>query len=86
LTDPDRTSPAEQVNHDGHGLVAGFIRNLDLAGLDDEESDVTLAAPEERLPGPILLERHPGAAPQRLDLGRVERRECDGVQVVQSHV
>lgn len=66
--------------------VAGGISDLDLARLDDEELEVTIADLEERLAGPVLLERRPGAPAQLRHLRLVERGEGGSLQVVLGHV
>ena len=66
-------------------LVARIIDDLDLARLHDEELHVAVADGEKRLP---VLKRsgHAGRAiAQASDLGLVERRESDGLEVVLGH-
>ena len=84
LTSPVN-SPGPRTD-DGLRRLAGFVHDLDLAGLDDEELEVAVAGLEELLPVPVPLERRQGAAPQRGHLGLVELGEGDGVQVVLGHV
>ena len=66
------------VDRDGLRRLAGFVHDLDLARLDDEELEVAVADLEELFPVPVPLELRQGAAPQRGHLGLVELGEGDG--------
>jgi hypothetical protein len=66
--------------------VAGLVQDLDRAGLDDVEVEVAVAGLEEPLPVSKALGGRAGAAPQRGELGLVERGEGDGAQVRLGHV
>ena len=73
------------MHRDCFRRLPGFIEDLDLAGLDDEELEVAVADLEEFFAVPVALELRFRTARQGGDLVRVERRECDGVQIGLSH-
>ena len=53
------------MDRDGLRRVAGFIHDLDLAGLDDEELEVALADLEELFPVAVALQLRAGQRPER---------------------
>src|SRR5205085_2063834 len=63
-------------------LVAREIDDLDFTRLDDEKLEVTVADGKERLPVLIESGHSSRAGAQSSDLGVVERRERDGLEVV----
>src|SRR6267142_6218047 len=74
------------VDRDGLRCLTGFVQDLDLAALHDEELEVTLAASGKRFAIPVLLKRGLGAASKLDNLGLLERGEGDGAQIILSHV
>src|SRR5262249_3282751 len=65
--------------------AARMIDDLDLARLDDEELEVAVADGEQRLPVRVRPGHGGRAAAQPGDLGLVEGREGDGLEVVFGH-
>ena len=66
---------AGSLDGDGFRRVAGFVHDLDLAGLDDEELGVAVADFEESFPVPVVLEHRQRAACERCELGIGQFRE-----------
>ena len=65
------------MNRDRLRFLARLVDDLDLAGLDDEEFEITIAGPEKGLSGAKLLRRGAGMTPELRDLLVGELRECD---------
>ena len=65
--------------------VAGIVDDLDLARLDNEEFEVPLADRDERFPIPVPPGLDRGATGELRDLGLLENREGDGLEIVLGH-
>jgi hypothetical protein len=77
---------AGPVDRDSLRHLAGFVQDLDLAGLNDEELKVPVADLEELFPSLVPFQYCTRASPQRSDMALVECGEGDGPQIVLSHV